>query len=156
MPPTTWRQSATTSPNGEKTLHDELWSGYVNSPSCSDGPAGYFTNTLFEAYWHHTTNRGAGVWYRPGPDNFFFEDVPSFDLNCPPPLTSGTITWVIPIGWGENGAESLDDVAGIMSTIYNQVYTLDANGGLRIDKFGQWIKMDIDGRITHSPGISGQ
>ena len=125
-------------------------------PSMAGGPSGYFTNTIFEAYWHHTTNRSAGVWYRPRADNFFFEDVPSFGLYCPPPLTDGTITWVIPIGWGENDASSLEDVVGTMSTLYNQVYTLDEDGGLRIDKFGQWIKMDVLGDITHSPGISEQ
>ena len=124
-------------------------------PSMAGGPTGYFTNTIFEAYWHHTTNRGAGVWYRPRQDNFFFEDVPSFDLYCPPPLTAGTITWVVPIGWGEDGATSLEDIVNTMPTLYNQVYTLDEAGGLRIDKFSQWIKMDVFGGITHSPGISG-
>ena len=125
-------------------------------PSMAGGPTGYFTNTVFEAYWHHTTNRSAGVWHRPRSDNFFFEDVPSFDLYCPPPLTGGTITWVVPIGWGENDASALDDIVDVMPTLYNQVYTLDEDGGLRIDKFGQWIKMDILGGITHSPGILDQ
>ena len=125
-------------------------------PSLAGGPTGYFTNTIFEAYWHHTTDRGAGEWHRPRTDNFFFEDVPSFGLYCPPPLSDGTITWVVPIGWGENDASSPDDIVDTMSTLYYQVYTLDADGGLRIDKFGQWIKMDILGGITHSPDISDQ
>ena len=125
-------------------------------PSMEGGPTGYFTNSIFEAYWHHTTNRGAGVWHRPTASNFFFEDFPSFDLYCPPPLSGGTINWVVPIGWGEDGASSLEDIVGTMSTLYNQVYTLDTDGGLRIDKFGQWIKMDVSGGITHSPGISEQ
>ena len=123
-------------------------------PSMAGGPTGYFTNAIFEAYWHHTTNRGAGVWHRPRQDNFFFADVPSFDLYCPPPLTAGTITWVVPIGWGDDGATSLEDIVDTMPTLYNQVYTLDEDGGLRIDKFSQWIKMDVLGGITHSPGIS--
>ena len=125
-------------------------------PSTDGGPTGYFTNTIFEAYWHHTTNRYAGVWHRPRADNFFFEDVASFDLYCPPPLDDRSITWVIPIGWGEDDAHSFEDVVGRMATQYAQVYTLDEDGGLRIDKFGQWIKMDIQGGITHSRGITGQ
>ena len=125
-------------------------------PSLGGGPSGYFTNAMFSAFWHHTTDRGAGVWHHPSNENFFFYDTPSFDLYCPPPLTHGTIVWTIPLGWGENGATTLSDIFNTIRTEYQQVFTLDENGGLRIDKFGQWIKVSFEGYITHSPDIHDQ
>ena len=125
-------------------------------PSLDGGPSGYFTNTMFSAFWHHTTNRAAGVWHHPTNENFFFYDTPSFDLYCPSPLSHGTITWVIPLGWGEIGATALYDVFDTVAAVYQQVFTLDESGGLRIDKFGQWIKVSAEGYITHSPGIHDQ
>ena len=43
-----------------------------------------------------------------------------------------------------------------MPTHYRQIFTIDEQGSIRIDKFGQWIKQFPDGVITHSPGISEQ
>ena len=43
-----------------------------------------------------------------------------------------------------------------MPTHYRQIFTIDEQGSIRIDKFGQWIKQFSDGVITHSPGISEQ
>ena len=88
-------------------------------PSLGGGPVGYFTNTMFSAFWHHTTDRGAGDWHHPSNDNFFFYDEPSFDLDCPPPLSSGTIEWMIPLGWRESGVPTTIDV-GIVDTVYEQ------------------------------------
>ena len=63
---------------------------------------------------------------------------------------------MIPLGWGENGATALTDVFDTVETVYQQVFTLDECGGLRIDKFGQWIKVSLEGYVTHSPGIHDQ
>ena len=125
-------------------------------PSSGGGPSGYFTNEMFSAFWHHTTDRGSGVWHHPSNENFFFYDTPSFDLYCPPPLAHGTIVWTIPLGWGENDAITTNDVCDTVDTEYQQIFTLDEIGSLRIDKFGQWIKVSGDGRITHSSGIRSQ
>lgn len=122
-------------------------------PTMEIGPSGYFTNSVFSSVWYHTTQRGAGTWYRPGRDNFFFRDTPSFAEYCPPPITSGTIDWLIPIAWGEDIAEDLSGIVGTLDCFYHQVFTLDDMGGLRIDKFGQWIKCSASGVVTHSPGI---
>ena len=122
-------------------------------PSPDGGPTGYFTNAVFAAFWHHTEARGAGEWHRPGFDNLFFFDTPSFDLYCPPPLSEGTITWIIPIAWGELSASGIDDIVKALPQNYSQVYTLDGEGGMRIDKFGQWIKMAASGAISGSSGI---
>lgn len=55
--------------------------------------------------------------------------------------------------WGEPTAQEVSDVVGTMGTVYRQVFTLDASGGLRIDKFSQWIHYTAEGAVMHSPGI---
>ena len=122
-------------------------------PTTGNVPVGYFSNPLFEPIWNHTKERAAGVWHRPRMDNFFFADVPSFGEYCPPPLSNGVIDWEIPLAWGERSALDERDLAGRMKTVYHQVFTLDATGGLRIDKFSQWIHCSAEGYVTYSPGI---
>lgn len=122
-------------------------------PTFQIGPSGYFTNSVFSSIWYHTTNRGAGVWHRPGRDNFFFNDIASFSEYCPPPISEGNIDWLIPLAWAEDDATSIDDRVGMMANEYHQIFSLDAQGGLRIDKFSQWIKCSAEGRVTASPDI---
>lgn len=97
--------------------------------------------------------RGAGDWHRPGMDNFFFADVASFGEHCPPPLSRGVIDWRIPLAWGPDTAKAPGDAVGTIGTTYHQVFTLEASGSLRIDKFTQWIECSADGFVTHSSGI---
>ena len=122
-------------------------------PSSANGPSGYFTNAVFSSIWYHRSSRGAGEWHRPRPDNFFFEDTPSFAEYCPPPWFRGTIDWEIPLAWGELEATSESDIRGRFGTRYHQIFTFNAMGDLRIDKFSQWIECSADGRVSHSPGI---
>ena len=122
-------------------------------PTTGSVPIGYFANPLFEPIWNHTKERKAGVWYRPRQDNYFFADAPSFGEYCPPPLSRGVIDWAIPLAWGDDDAEDVPDAVGGVETVYHQVFTLDDEGGLRIDKFTQWIHCSADGVVTHSPGI---
>lgn len=122
-------------------------------PTTEIGPSGYFTNSVFSSVWYHTVQRGAGTWYRPGRDNFFFNDTPSFAEYCPPPIADGSIDWLIPIAWGEDDSDDVSDVEGTIDATYHQVFTIDEQGGLRIDKFGQWIFCSAGGEISHSAGI---
>ena len=122
-------------------------------PTTGSVPIGYFANPLFEPIWNHTKERKAGVWYRPRQDNYFFADAPSFGEYCPPPLSRGVIDWAIPLALGDDDAEDVPDAVGGVETVYHQVFTLDDEGGLRIDKFTQWIHCSADGVVTHSPGI---
>ena len=122
-------------------------------PTTGSVPVGYFANPLFEPIWNHTKERKAGVWHRPRQDNYFFADAPSFGEYCPPPHSRGVIDWAIPLAWGDDDAEDVPDAVGGLGTVYHQVFTLDAEGGLRIDKFSQWIHCSADGVVTHSPGI---
>ena len=114
---------------------------------------GHFTDARFAPIWYHTTARGAGEWHRIRPDNFFFEDTPSFAEYCPPPWSAGTIDWVIPLAWGMSNAESVYDRSGVVSTSFHQVFAISPDGGIRIDKFSQWIHCDTNGVVTHSEGI---
>ena len=125
-------------------------------PTTGNVPTGYFADPQFEPIWNHTEARGAGVWRHPTFDNFFFADEASFGEYCPPPLRAGVIDWAIPLAWGENGSQDVSDCVGTMGTVYHQVFTLDAAGGLRIDKFSQWIYCTAEGVVTHSPGIRGR
>jgi len=72
---------------------------------------------------------------------------------CPPPWSAGTIDWVVPLAWGVPDAESISDKVDTIGTIYHQLFTFNADGGIRIDKFTQWIHCSVDGAITHSEGI---
>ena len=122
-------------------------------PTTTVGPSGYFTNELFSSVWYHTRFRGAGKWYRPGSDNHFFNDQPAFAEICPPPLADGTIDWDIVLGWGERDWPDTTPPVKTIATHYHQVFTIDEQGSIRVDKFGQWIKQFADGVVTNSPGI---
>ena len=122
-------------------------------PTTTVGPSGYFTNELFSSVWYHTRFRGAGEWYRPGNDNHFFRDTPAFAEICPQPFADGIIDWEIVLGWGERNSSTNTPPIETIPTHYHQVFTIDAQGSIRVDKFGQWIKQFTDGTITNSPGI---
>jgi len=122
-------------------------------PTTTVGPSGYFTNELFSSVWYHTRFRGAGEWYRPRPDNHFFDDQPAFAESCPPPLADGTIDWEIVLGWGERDWPDTTPPVKTIATHYHQVFTIDEQGSIRVDKFGQWIKQFANGAVTNSPGI---
>ena len=125
----------------------------MEKPTEYIGPAGYFTNECFREIWYHSPARKAGEWKHPRADNFFFADTPSFGEYCPPPLSGGTIDWAIPLAWGELNSSGTNDCVDTIDTVYHQVFTIDAAGTLRIDKFTQWIQCAAEGRITHSSGI---
>ena len=125
----------------------------VELPTEYAGPDGYFTNECFRAIWYHSPERKAGEWKHPRTDNFFFADTPSFGDFCPQPWSGGSIDWAIPLAWGELNSSSLDDCVDTIDTIYHQVFTIDALGTLKIDKFTQWIQCTAEGWVTYSPGI---
>jgi len=122
-------------------------------PTTTVGPSGYFTNELFSSIWYHTSFRGAGVWHNIQSGNYFFADEPTFAEICPQPFSDGTIDWEIVLGWGERSSPTTASPVKTISTHYHQIFTIDAQGSIRIDKFGQWIKQFADGSVTNSPGI---
>ena len=122
-------------------------------PTTTVGPSGYFTNEQFSSIWYHTKARGAGVWHNIRSDNYFFEDTASFAEICPLPLADGNIDWEIVLGWNERNSPNASPPIGMVSTHYHQIFTINEQGDLRIDKFGQWIKQFASGGVTNSTGI---
>lgn len=122
-------------------------------PTTAVGPSGYFTNEIFSSAWYHTSFRGAGVWHNIQGENYFFADEPAFAEICPQPFFDGTIDWEIVLGWGELNSPTNVPPIEIIATHYHQIFTIDEQGSIRIDKFGQWIKQSANGSVTNSPGI---
>ena len=116
-------------------------------------PEGYFTNVNYSHVWAHTTANHAGEWHRPGSDNLFFNDAPTFGEPCPSPWSEGAIDWDIEIGWGDKDAVSLVDVIEDIPTRYHQITSISSDGGVKVEKFGQWVRRMPSGSITHSSGI---
>jgi len=72
---------------------------------------------------------------------------------CPPPLSEGTIDWEIILGWGERESSETQLPIATFPTHYHQIFAINEQGDLRIDKFGQWIKQFASGGVTNSTGI---
>ncbi|MGH7952464.1 MAG: hypothetical protein ACREFE_11180, partial [Limisphaerales bacterium] len=108
--------------------------------------SGYFANTnLFTAnpahYWRHDVAAGADTW-RPLSNNNELEDLASI-TSLPPPWSSGSISWEIPVKWkvGDNGAtNSMLD--------YNQVFSIDGSGTVTSQKFGNAVTRTTNDVIT--------
>ena len=116
-------------------------------------PSGYFAAERYSDFWAHTTERGAGVWRDPNAENLFFLDTASFGEPCPSPWSEGTIDWDIEIGWGDKDAVSLVDVIEDIPMRYHQITSISSDGGVKVEKFGQWVRRMPSGSITHSSGI---
>ena len=119
----------------------------------AEPPEGYFTNVNYSHIWSHTMTNHAGEWHRPGSDNLFFNDAPTFDEPCPQPWSYGKINWDIPIGWAALDATSSAEIVKELPVSYNQIFEIDGQGGLKVEKFGQWVKRMPSGEITQSSGI---
>lgn len=59
----------------------------------------------------------------------------------------------IPIGWAALDATSSAEIVKELPVSYNQIFEIDGQGGLKVDKFGQWVKRVPSGEITQSSGI---
>jgi len=126
---------------------------FVEEPSDQGLATGYFESHVAEDARSHDEGHGAGVWHDIGDDNFFFYDCPRIAESCPAPWSQGTLLCSIPIAWGERGASRAVDKIGNITGPYSQVFSIDATGGVRIDKFCQWIRRMPNGWREHSGGI---
>jgi hypothetical protein len=108
---------------------------------------GYFTDTnLF------TTDPSYFLRHQPNPyftymgQNNSWMDWCWSDPNAmQPPWSPGTNTWVIPVKW--KVAESLitNSITG-----WNQVFTIDSSGTMKIEKYGKWVQRTINNVITNN------
>ena len=125
---------------------------FVEVPSEDGSRNGYFTNSIFASSQSHTEDNDAGTWYKISPDNHFFDDCPRMERTCPQPWYDGDIIWEIPIAWGRRESGNFVDRLGNMNG-YQQIFTIDSFGGVRIDKFQNWVKRMPNDDVTHSSGI---
>ena len=63
----------------------------------------------------------------------------------PPAWSSGSYTWIIPAKW----SLSPDTVTNPM-TGWDQVFTIDSNGTVKITKYGKWVQRTTSGVITNN------
>jgi hypothetical protein len=114
---------------------------------------GYFASEEFAASQSHDESQGAGVWHDISDDNFFFYDCPRLVGQCQSPWREGVIAWPIPIAWGERGTTSMVGKMYELPVVYRQTFTIDAQGRLRIDKYGQWVLRWPTGTYEHSEDL---
>ena len=112
----------------------------------------YFSNTYFDVnYLHHNPGEYRD-WISLGEDNSWtdwcWNPHPLPPFGTPPTWApGGSFTWVIPVKWrmkqsGVNGANM---------TGWNQVFTIDSSGTLKITKFpdNKWVERTI-GNVIHN------
>lgn len=124
---------------------------FMEDISSDDTIDGYFTNVAFSAVWHHSEDRGAGVWHNVQGENFFFHDQATMGDTLIRPWSTGLIVWRIPIRWRDKNATS----APVMNLPPNieQTFTMSGSGCLRTAKYGFWVERDTDGTQRRSEGV---
>ena len=126
-------------------------------------PTGYFATTNFTGFRSHTCyddngkpGAGAGYSYPIKPGNRWTVDEAGGGLY--PNWSPGRLEWKIPIGWGRLQTDldrtgTMDEVEyerkwdessrplliGGRTDKYKQVFTIDAEGTSRVEKFGHWL-----------------
>ena len=130
-------------------------------PTTTGVPSGYFTNSVFSAVWHHTTEMGAGEWYRiiGINGNYWFDDKPRMGDVFYPRETlewaDGTIVWDVPVAWDigskPDASKTYDRQLPI---IYRQTFNFSSGGTLRVSKHGFWVERDADNTKRGSEGVS--
>ena len=124
---------------------------FMEDISSDDTIDGYFTNVAFSAVWHHSEDRGAGVWHNVQGENFFFHDQATMGDTLIRPWSPGIIVWRIPIRWRDKNATS----APVMNLPPNieQTFTMSGSGCLRTAKYDFWVERDTDGTQRRSEGV---
>ncbi len=129
-------------------------------PDVGGTRVGYFADSFFMREWYHGEQQGAGVWFPVVVDNEFLLDVaglkkamPQVDSRGGVSLagtngwTSGTLTWNVPCGWGDNDVEKGDSPVGIFADEALQIMTIDAEGNCGVQKHGNSVSRTINGLI---------
>jgi hypothetical protein len=119
-------------------------------------PEGFLADLAFKEIWHHTIDRGAGVFYKISNDNYFFADEPKFAVAIEPPWGTGRIIWDIPIGWAQRDAQPHAACIGTLGVRYQQKFEIYSTGRFRLSKFQHWVERCADGTRRRSEGVSVQ
>lgn len=116
----------------------------VEVPSQEGTHTGYFADPWFSELWYHTTNNHAGVWTEVDDDNLCGIDEASIGV-CPPPWTSGLISWVIPNAWRPCGGGEQDSH---LFVTFPQNFQITADGTVTVSKLGNYVTRTTNDVIT--------
>jgi hypothetical protein len=119
----------------------------MEEPSADSAITGYFEDLVFSNVWHHSEERGAGQWYSVTGDNFVFKDEVKMGDALILPVSSGNITWRIPVKW--TGGM----VTNYLPVSYEQSFDMSDIGCLRVSKFGFWVERDLYNERNVSEGV---
>ena len=127
-------------------------------PTTTAGPTGYFTNTMFSSVWYHTINLGAGKWSKVefNGNPWIWDDAimgDEFPSNDDLPWRNGSIVWDIPMAWELTGNTNTL-YSNRFPVTYQQIFTFNSNGTLRVSKHGFWVERDPDGTRRGSEGVN--
>lgn len=117
--------------------------GMVEVPWYQGGEAsGYYARADEMPDRYHGTRQGAGKWRRVSVrdgGNFWASDRAG-SMVARTNWIPGTLTWDIPIGWNAEGVtNSVLKIIGSSDT-FQQKFHLSADGAMRIEKHGHWVK----------------
>ena len=99
--------------------------------------SGCFTNEIYQGAWYHTTNHGAGVWWKIEYGNLLEgEDVAGWSEEYMPPWAAGQIIWRNPIAWRPIEEKDLDGSADRVFCYKPQTFNSESSGVMRVNKFG--------------------
>ena len=68
-------------------------------PSSHGVHTGYFSDSLWSDKWSHTSENGAGTWHTVDSKSNYYAMDEAYIGNCPPPWSSGVLSWEIPNVW---------------------------------------------------------
>ena len=63
----------------------------------------------------------------------------------PPAWSSGSYKWIIPAKWSLSPSTVTNSMTG-----WDQVFTIDSNGTVKITKYGKWVQRTTSGIITNN------
>ena len=129
-------------------------------PNVGGSHSGYFADTFFLSEWLHGKAQRAGNWLTVFGDNRFLNDEAGF-LRALPQLdergfvstsgtngwTNGNLTWEVPCGWADSNVEEDDDPIGTFAHDARQIMTIDAQGNVGIQKYGNTVQRELGGGI---------
>ena len=116
-------------------------------------PTGYFADDCFSLIWHHTEQMGAGSWHVLRSENYFMMDEAKCGEGLPGGWSDGQITWRIPLAWGYVPDGDENRFSKEFGEPYFQIFTMEENGILKVEKLGCWVERSPDGTRRRSANV---
>ena len=105
--------------------------------------SGYYAQPSKLADRYHDRNHGAGHWHDVTDGNFWWKD--GAGSKAITNWFAGTKIWDAPIGWNVKGKKFGYDYVKMIgsSSSFQQMFTIEADGTFRLDKFGRWVSRGV-------------